>query len=123
MAEMIEQLAARAFQARNVIHRAHLNPKGPKSGFHHEVLGALYEDLIEAIDAVVEVYQGRYGITLIPKIEDKLDVQNIGTYVLNEAVWIEANRDKFAKSQAVLNRIDDLAAVYLRANFKLTNLL
>src|SRR5512135_3202691 len=120
MAEMIEQLAARAFQARNVAHREHLKTR---SYAQHVALNEFYDDVIDAIDAVVEVYQGRYGLITIPKIDDVPLVPSIATYILTEATWIENNRDKFAKCQAVLNRIDDLTAVYLRANYKLTHLL
>jgi hypothetical protein len=115
---MIEELVARVFQARNVAHREHLRTK---SFARHMALGEFYDEIVCTIDEIVEVYQGRYGIITIPKVEDKTvtDVQN---YILNEAVWIENNRAKFATCNAVLNLIDGLAATYLRTSYKLTNL-
>lgn len=115
---MIEQLVARVFQARNIAHRDHLKTT---SYAQHMALGSFYDDIIEAIDEIVEVYQGRYGVIAIPKIEDKA-VGGIAEYIMNEAVWIENNRAKFATCNAVLNLIDGLAAIYLRTNYKLTRL-
>lgn len=116
---MIEQLIARVFAARNVAHREHLKTR---SYAQHVALGSFYEDVICAIDAVVEAYQGRYGLIDIPKIEDP-KISNVVSYLKDEAEWIEANRDKFAKCQAVLNLIDELTAVYLRTNYKLIHLM
>ncbi len=115
---MIEQLAARVFQARNIAHREHLKTT---SFSQHMALGEFYDSIIDAIDEIVEVYQGRYGVITIPKIEDKV-VGGIAEYIMNEAVWIENNRAKFATCNAVLNLIDGLAAIYLRTNYKLTRL-
>lgn len=115
---MIEQLVARVFQARNIAHREHLKTT---SYAQHVALGAFYDSVIEAIDEIVEVYQGRYEIITIPKIEDKV-VGGVAEYLLNEAMWIENNRAKFATCNAVLNLIDGLAALYLQTNYKLTRL-
>ncbi len=115
---MIEQLVARVFQARNIAHREHLKTT---SFSQHMALGEFYDSIIDAIDEVVEVYQGRYGVITIPKIEDKV-AGGIAEYIMNEAVWIENNRAKFATCNAVLNLIDGLAAIYLRTNYKLTRL-
>lgn len=116
---MIEQLVARVFQARNIAHREHLKTT---SHAQHMALGSFYDDIIGAIDEIVEVYQGRYEIISIPKIEDKVAVGGIAEYLLNEAMWIENNRAKFASCNAVLNLIDGLAAIYLQTNYKLTRL-
>lgn len=115
---MIEQLVARVFQARNAAHREHLRTK---SYAQHMALGSFYDEIIEAIDEIVEVYQGRYGIITLPPITDKA-VSNIATYIMSEAVWIETNRNKFADCTAVQNLIDGLVAIYLRTNYKLTQL-
>ena len=116
---MIEQLVARVFQARTVAHREHLKTV---SFSQHMALGAFYDEIIDAIDEIVEVYQGRYEIITMPKVEDKVVVGGIAEYILNEAIWIENNRAKFATCNAVLNLIDGLTAIYLRTNYKLTRL-
>lgn len=115
---MIEQLVARVFAARNIAHREHLRTKSYE---YHMALGSFYDDIIESIDEIVEVYQGRYGMIKKFTVEDK-EVVSIPTYILNEAMWIETNRAKFADCSAVLNLIDGLTAIYLRTNFKLVQL-
>jgi len=116
---MIEQLAMRVMQARNVAHKEHLKTS---SYAQHMALGSFYEDVIGVLDDVVEVYQGMYGLIEIPLVEDK-EVESITDYLNDEANWIESNRAKFAKCNAVLNLIDGLTAIYLRTNYKLVNLL
>ena len=84
-------------------------------------LGAFYEDVIEAIDTVIEVDQGAYGLIADFTIED-IKPDDFAKFIRDEAAWIELNRDKFSKCNAVLALIDDLTAVYLRTAYKLTNL-
>jgi hypothetical protein len=115
---MIEELVARVFQARTVAHREHLKTK---SYAKHMALGSFYEDIIGAIDDIVETHQGRYGLITIPTVSDK-PVAGIEAYILNESVWIAQNRAKFSDSASVLNLIDGLNEIYLRTSYKLTNL-
>jgi hypothetical protein len=115
---MIEQLAARVFAARNIVHREHWKTK---SYSQHMALGDFYEQVIGVIDEIIEVYQGRYGLIPAFTVADQ-KVASIETYLLNEAIWIETNRSKFATCSGVLALIDDLIAVYLRTNYKLTHL-
>lgn len=117
----IEQLVARVFSARNAAHRAHLAAKGDGSFAKHMALGEFYDGIIEAIDAIVEVDQGMYGLIGDFSIED-VKPTDFAKFVREEAIWIELNRDKFSKCNATLALIDDLTAVYLRAAYKLANL-
>lgn len=121
MAEPIEELASRVFATRNMAHREHLKVKGAGSFAKHMALGEFYDGIVGAIDTIVEVHQGRFGLISIPVTADKA-VSDIASHILNEALWIEKNRDSFSKSQAVLNRVDDLTAIYLQAVYKLTYL-
>jgi len=118
---MIEQLVARVFQARNIAHRAHFATTGHGSHARHEALGEFYEAVIPAIDTTIEAHQGRYGLIETFGVNDRI-VGDIVSYVRDEMLWIEENRDKFSQCQAALNRIDDLSAIYLRTCFKLENL-
>lgn len=115
---ILDQLVARVFQARTVAHREHLKTKSYAA---HMALGSFYDDIIDAIDAIVEAHQGRYGLLVIPTVEDK-PVASIATYLMNEALWIEKNRDKFSDCQAILNLVDTLTAVYLGTLYKLNHL-
>ena len=119
---MIEQLIARVFHIRNVAQWAHWRAKGEGSFATHDALGIFYEELNDAIDPLVEVYQGAYDlIGAIPTPETK--GSNILALLKNDAEWIEKNHEKICKgNRAIANLIDTLTAVYFRATYKLRNL-
>jgi len=116
---MIEELVSHVFALRNA---AHLSHWATKSYSEHKALGKLYDDLIDKIDAIVEAYQGYYGlinevrITMIPK-------GNMADTVRNELSWLVQNRDKIAKKNTMIeNLIDDLMQTYSSTHYKLVNL-
>lgn len=115
----IENLAARVFAARNISHREHWETK---SIARHEALEAFYDAIIPAIDEIIEVHQGMYGLIGDFEVEDQQGVE-IVAFIKSEAEWIESNRDKFSKCSAVLALIDDLTAIYARTAYKLAQLL
>jgi hypothetical protein len=117
----LEQLAARVFAARNITHRAHWAAKGAGSYAEHIALGEFYDGVIDAIDSIIEVDQGMYGLIADFTVEDSKPT-DMAKYLRDEGAWIEANRANFSKCSAVLNLIDGLSAIYLRTSYKLTNL-
>lgn len=116
---MIEELAARVFQARDAAHRAHWRTG---SYAQHMALGDFYDEVIEAVDEIIEVYQGAFG--LIGEFSVTTEpVLAISPYLQQEADWIAENRDLIAnRNDAVRNLIDGLGAIYRRAIYKLNNL-
>lgn len=113
---MIEELIARAFSARNITHFHHLTSK---SYAEHMALGEFYENIVGAVDVLAECYIGQFGqIEDLPSVDHK--VTDIIDFLTDEADWIEVNRNEIANdSAAVGNLIDNLAAVYLRAIYRL----
>lgn len=119
---MIEQLISRVFYARNVAHFEHWRAKGEGSFAKHMALGSFYEDVIEALDDLVEAYQGAYDlIGNIPAPETPNgDVLKL---LQGDADWIEDNHEGICKgNRAVANLIDTLTGVYLSTIYKLRNL-
>lgn len=119
---MIEQLIARVFATRNAVHIAHWKAKGDGSFARHMALGDFYDDLIDKIDGIVEMYQGAFG--LIDKVETtSVDAEKIMDHIGEEANWIEDNRSEIAGGVcAIENAVDDLTGAYLRTFYKLKNL-
>lgn len=116
---MIEEFIGRTFAARNTAHVAHLTTR---SYAHHQALGQFYEDLIPAVDEVVECYQGHFGPIGDVEIQHG-EHKNIAAYLREEADWIEANRDEIAgDSQHIASLIDVVTAVYTRCIYRLENL-
>lgn len=116
---MIEEFIGRTFAARNNAHVAHLTTK---SYAHHKALGHFYEDLVPAVDAVAECYQGHFGpIGEIEIAHGEHD--NIAAYLREEADWIESNREEIAGDSAhVANLVDAVTAIYTRCVYRLENL-
>ena len=116
---MIEELASRVFQARDAAHRAHWKST---SYSQHMALGAFYDDVIEAIDGIVESYQGEFGLIgefqlIVPP------VSGMAGYLKVEADWIATNRDKIARGSCqIQNQLDSLVSIYRTTVYKLVNL-
>ena len=119
---MIEQLISRVFYARNVAHFEHWRAKGEGSYAKHKALGNFYDDIIDAIDDLVEAYQGAFDLVgNIPAPETpKGDVLKL---LEADAAWIEENHEDICLgNRAVANLIDSVTGVYLSAIYKLRNL-
>lgn len=116
---MIEQLISRVFYARNLAHYEHWRTK---SYAQHKALGKFYEDVVEALDALVEAHQGLNG--LIGSIPAPADTKSDCLKTLKaDAEWIEANHEDICGgNRAVANLIDNVTGLYLSTIYKLENL-
>jgi hypothetical protein len=114
---MISELAARTFQARNVAHREHWKTQ---SNSAHVALGAFYDGVIEAIDTIIETYQGMFGRIDAFTVEDPEATDDIVQYLQKEGDWLEENRAEIANgSTCIENLIDSLTAIYCKTIFLL----
>lgn len=119
---MIEQLIARVFHTRNVAHWSHWRATGAGSYAQHQALGEFYDGVIDALDPLVEAYQGAYDLVgNIPPPESK--GKDILALLQDDAAWIEESHEAICRgNRAVANLIDTLTAEYLSAIYKLRNL-
>lgn len=115
----MEELVARVFAARDAAHRQHLRTP---SFSQHMALGEFYAAIIEAVDEIVECYQGQFG--LLGEYEVHAGpVANITAWLSMELVWIASNREALARgSSSIANLIDGLIAHYQRVIYKLNHL-
>lgn len=120
---MLEELIARVFYARNVAHFEHWRAHGVGGYARHKALGKFYEGVIEALDSLVEVYQGAFDlIDTVPAPKTK--AEDILMLLVEDAEWIEANHEEICKgNRAVANLIDAVTGVYLTTIYKLRNLM
>jgi len=116
---MIEELVSHVFAMRNAAHVAHW---ASKSFSEHSALGEFYDGLIDKIDAIVEAYQGWFGligevrILMMPK-------SDMTAKIRDELAWIAQNREKIAQKNTMMeNLIDDLMQLYSTTHYKLVNL-
>ena len=117
---MIEELVGRVFATRNAVHLAHWKTE---SYAQHQALGAFYDDLIDKIDAIVEMHQGAFGLIKkvapppMPTPDDILD------HLTSEAEWIEEHIDELSGGvKAIDNVLQDLSGAYYTTIYKLTHL-
>ena len=103
---MIEELIARVFCARNAAHLEHWRTK---SYAQHVALCAFYNDIIDALDAVVEARQGVFDLVRVGELPAQPKVQNIGDYLEEDLVFID-------------NLLQGLEDVYMKTLYKLKNL-
>lgn len=120
---MIEELIARVFYARNVAHFEHWRAEGVGGYARHVALGEFYDGVIDAIDKLVEAYQGAFELVgNIPAPKTK--AEDILLILIEDAQWIEKNHEKICKgNRAVANLIDSVTDVYLTTTYKLRNLM
>jgi len=118
-ADVIEELIGRVFYARNLAHYEHWRTK---SYSQHMALGSFYDDIIDAIDGLVEAYQGVFG--LIGGIPAPSSPEKDCLSCLKaDAEWIEENHEDICQgNRAVANLIDTVTSVYLTTIYKLENL-
>lgn len=120
---MIEELISRVFFTRNVAHFAHWRATGAGSYAKHKALGKFYEDVIDALDSVVEAYQGAFELIKSIPAPHSNGSSEILKMLEDDAAWIEENHESICKgNRAVANLIDSLSGVYLSAIYKLRNL-
>jgi len=116
---MIEQLIPRAFAIRDMAHKAHWKTT---SYAQHIALGDLYEEIIPALDVIVEAHQGMFGL-IDPEPTKGGKETDMAAFLREEADWMETNRDLLSSGVgAIGNLLDNLTAVYLKAAYKLENL-
>lgn len=116
----IKQLIAKVFSSRNAFHFAHWKTK---SYAEHIAIGDLYDAIVDKIDEIVEVYQGKYGLLKNVSCPNAVAPANLVAHVKAEAKWIDDNRDTITNDcEAISAIIDELEACYLKAIYKLENL-
>ena len=120
---MIEELISRVFYARNVAHFEHWIASGVGSYARHKALGKFYDEVIDALDSLVEAYQGAFELVGTVKAP-KTKADEILLILIEDAEWIEKNHEAICKgNRAVANLVDGVTKVYLDATYKLRNLM
>jgi len=119
----IEDLISRVFFARNVAHFEHWQANGVGAYARHMALGDFYDKVIDALDSLVEAYQGAFQLVgTIPTPATK--AKDILRILIEDADWIEENHESICKgNRAVANLVDGVTDTYLSTIYKLRNLM
>ena len=117
---MAGKIISIAFLSRDIAHKEHLKTK---SYAQHVALGSFYDGIIDIVDSLAEMYQGRYGIISdVPTISLK-GGKNIADKLEMLMGMIEDERKAYAQNDTpIQNKIDELVGLYLTTLYKLKNL-
>jgi hypothetical protein len=118
---MINELIQRVFVTRNATHVAHWRTK---SYAQHKALGSFYDEIIEALDGLIEAHMGASGdIVDDITIPATKPVKDILKHLSDEAEWIDENREEIAGGISALeNIVDNITSIYLTTIYKLKQL-
>ena len=120
---MLKELISRVFYARNVAHFEHWTANGVGAYSRHKALGKFYDEVVDAIDNLVEAYQGAFELVGAIKAP-KTKADDILLILIEDAEWIEKNHEAICKgNRAVANLVDGVTEVYLTTIYKLRNLM
>lgn len=106
-------LFSQIFAARDKAHKLHLSSK---SFAEHTALGKFYEELVELVDELVEVYQGKYGLV---ELETVKCVHEDAEDLLNQfGKLLSTSRQIFEKDDYLGNIMDEITALTYRTLYK-----
>ena len=116
MCELVEKV----FTTRTLLHFAHLSTKSYAA---HKALGEMYDEIVDTVDEIAEVYMGKFGQLKDLECDGAKVPSDIVKYIKDESAWVDDNRMFISKGyKPVDNLIDGLLAEYSRTIYKLENL-
>jgi len=123
---MIEKLISTLMASRDQAHIFHWQTTGEGSFAAHLALNGYYDAIPDMIDALVEAYQGKYGIlkgyTTAEKFED-YEKSTVVKYFKALATYMERAYDKIdPKDTNIINQLDTFKDLIYTTIYKLENL-
>lgn len=114
-ASKMAQFVTLMFHARTI---AHLNHLKTKSFAKHKALADFYEAVVDPVDAIVESYQGKYGLITDYPTDYELASDPLGDLEMR-LKWIEANRKAICDDSYIQNQIDGVVELLCSTIYKL----
>lgn len=108
-------LFSKLFEARDFAHKAHL---ATKSYAQHKALNSFYDNVLDLLDQLIEVYQGQYGLT---KIEfSSVKDADVIEYFEDLAKFVVEGHGAFDKKDShIHNIVDEITALCYSTLYKL----
>ena len=117
---MITELVQRVFATRNAVHLEHWRTK---SFSQHSALGDLYDQLINAIDPIVEAHQGVFDLIKVDDLPKQPKVIDLIGLLEDDLTFINKNRKYITSGlPAIDNLLQTLEGHYMTALYKLKRL-
>lgn len=118
---IISKVAGIGFMSRDLTHLAHLQAKGSGTYAAHRALQGFYDSIMDLVDSLVESAQGKYGILDIEVADMKGDPSDPIPALKSHVTMIE-NLAKKCEEGFLLNKVDEIIALYYQTIYKLENL-
>jgi NACalpha-BTF3-like transcription factor len=115
----INELICRVFYSRNVSHLEHWKTD---SYAKHEALGDFYDEVIDKLDAVVELFQGLYSkVNFVEEEEEEEEgTKDILACLQDDVKWIIKNYGAISNNNdAIENLLQELVDLYGTTIYKL----
>lgn len=119
----VSKFFSKLFESKEMAHIYHLQVKGDQGSFaKHEALGAYYEDILDMIDDLIEVYQGQYGLI---ENYDVIDTKNISNktpedYFIEISDFVMIEKKCIDEKDTHLHSlIDDVVCLLYKTLYKL----
>jgi len=123
---MFEKLISTLMASRDQAHIFHWQTKGPGSFAAHMALGAYYEAVPGMTDALVEAYQGKYGIITGYEPAERFDdyaQDSVIKYFKALSMFVERAYAKMPKEDTnIINQLDAFKDLIYTTIYKLENL-
>ena len=116
---LIGQFISTLMSARTQAHIFHLQTP---SFAAHKALNEFYEEIVDAIDSLVESYQGKYGIVEgygNVALQEYQSCDGIIAYFATLVMFIEKSRGMIAQDSYIQNQVDELVALIYSLLYKL----
>jgi DNA-binding ferritin-like protein len=123
---MFEKLISTLMASRDQAHIFHWQTKGSGSFAAHMALNAYYDAIPAMIDALVEAYQGKYGVVVGYTPVEKFDEYTQATalkYFKGLATYVDRAYTKIdPKDTNIINQLDAFKDLIYTTIYKLENL-
>jgi DNA-binding ferritin-like protein len=123
---MFEKLISTLLASRDQAHIFHWQTTGPGSYAAHMALNSYYDAIPDMVDALVETYQGKYGILkgfTPPEKFDEYESASAVMYFKGLATFIDRAYDKIDPSDTnIINQLDMFKDLTYTTIYKLENL-
>lgn len=123
---MFEKLISTLMASRDQAHVFHWQTTGPGSFAAHLALATYYEAIPDMIDALVETYQGKYGILTGFEPAERFDDYNSAMavkYFKGLSIFVDRSYKKIPTDDTnIINQLDAFKDLIYTTIYKLENL-
>jgi DNA-binding ferritin-like protein len=123
---MFEKLISTLMASRDQAHIFHWQVNGPSSYSEHKALGKYYDAIPDMLDALVEAYQGKYGILKGFEPAERFDEyskEGVVKYFKALVTYVDRVYNKIPKEDTnIINQLDTFKDLIYTTIYKLENL-